>query len=442
MKIDTSLQGNTVAVCPTPTFIDLFAGCGGFSLGLQSAGFVCKWAVEMDADASETYRTNIGNHIVCADVRRIKANTVPEVDVVVGGFPCQPFSISGLQNGFQDKDGDLFLECVRFIRSIRPKALILENVPGFARLQNGIYLKEALRILAAEEYVTDWRVLNAADYGVAQTRERLFIIGNTLGRQNEFPTPDGKRISVLDAIDDIRHDMAAFSNNEPMRHTERIKRRFAAVAAGESAVHAMKRDPSLGTAKITKQCYRRLFADQPAPTVVANFVTTTIHYCEDRNLTAREAARLQSFPDSFVFCGRKTRMSWQTGLSQFEQIGNAVPPRLAEALGRSLLKVLAGATPRAQSALSDQELFQMPISVDSSRRSECKNSGKRGRKSRYGAIYAQIEAAPLGSPFCLPSELPEEFFVFLEGAMRRRRIAFHVDRPFGRPAVLTKTGGV
>ena len=420
------------------TFIDLFAGCGGFSLGLKSAGMMCQMAVEIDADACETYRANLGDHIVCEDVRKIDTNNVPKCDVLVGGFPCQPFSISGLQEGFDGKGGDLFHECVRVINALRPKVFILENVPGFARLQKGAFLDEAMRILSAVGYVTDWRILNAADFGVAQTRERLFMVGNSLGRQNAFPSPMGTRITTFEAIDDIRHNMMNFENNEPMRHTDRIKQRFAAVAPGESALDAMKRDPSLGTAKITKQCYRRLFADQPAPTIVANFVTTTIHYCEDRNLTAREAARLQSFPDSFVFKGLKTRMSWQKGLSQFEQIGNAVPPKLAKALGQAIQRVLSYSTPKADPILAEQDLFGFTKPIPQAEPQNDQGNRKRGRKSRFASIYNTIQSAPMGKPVTLPKELPAEFFVFLDGAMRRRQITFKLERLSDGTAILTK----
>ena len=114
------------------TFIDLFAGCGGLSLGMQQAGFKCVWAVEIDENASETYRHNLGDHLVTSDVRNVDVASVPACDVLVGGFPCQPFSISGLQAGFKGKDGDLFYQCVRFINAKQPKVFMLENVAGFA----------------------------------------------------------------------------------------------------------------------------------------------------------------------------------------------------------------------------------------------------------------------------------------------------------------------
>ena len=124
------------------TYIDLFAGCGGLSLGLNMAGFKGIWAIEIDKDAVNTYHENIGSCIVCADIKEINTADVPKADLLVGGFPCQPFSISGLQHGFDGKDGDLFNQCVRFINDLKPKVFILENVTGFISLKKGLFLKK------------------------------------------------------------------------------------------------------------------------------------------------------------------------------------------------------------------------------------------------------------------------------------------------------------
>jgi len=419
------------------TYIDLFAGCGGLSLGLNQAGLHGIWAIELDEDATATYRKNVGDHIVCGDIRHIDTATVPRPDILVGGFPCQPFSIAGLQHGFSGKDGDLFYQCARFIENLSPSIFILENVPGFLQLNKGQFHEEAIRILRSLGYFVEWKILNAADYGVPQVRERLFIMGNKLGRKNLFPKPTSHRITAQEAIDDIRLDMGSFINNEPMRHTERIKHRFASVRPGETARDAMDRDPSLGNAKITKQCYRRMIPTDPAPTIVANFVTTTIHYCENRNLTAREAARLQSFPDEFEFQGRKTRMSWQTGLSQFEQIGNAVPPKIGKVLGECVIEILKGNTEAVSgvdlSVTKPKQLFLFsPVetevaTVETSSPLQF-NGTNRGRKSRFAKIYKQIENLQPNSSFRIPDDTPEEFFTFLKGAMRRRGIEYLLTR--------------
>ena len=250
-------------------------------------------------------------------------------------------------------------------------------------------------------------------------------MGNNLDKENLFPEPTNSYITVKEAIDDIRNNMDTFENNIPMRHTDRIKKRFTAVRQGETARDAMDRDPSLGTAKITKQCYRRMFEDKPAPTIVANFVTTTIHYCENRNLTAREAARIQSFPDNFIFQGRKTRMSWQKGLSQFEQIGNAVPPKLITSIGKCLIKIIEGKTNNSNKVKSIQtKLFQETHTPQLN--NVTSNNNSRGRKSKYEHIYKAIEATQQGETYLIQDEVDENFETFLQGAMRRRRITYNL----------------
>jgi DNA (cytosine-5)-methyltransferase 1 len=410
------------------TCIDLFAGCGGFSLGLKNAGIKPIWANEIDEDAAKTYAYNLGNHIICDDIRNIDTSKIPSADILVGGFPCQPFSLSGLQKGFSGKDGDLFYQCARLIANLKPKVFLLENVPGFARLQKGKFLTKSVEALEALGYVVDFKILNSANYGVPQERKRLFIMGNNLGKENLFPKKTNSYITVKEAIDDIRHNMDSFENNIPMRHTERIKKRFSAVRQGETARDAMDRDPSLGTAKITKQCYRRMYEDKPAPTIVANFVTTTIHYCENRNLTAREAARVQSFPDNFIFQGRKTRMSWQKGLSQFEQIGNAVPPKLITSIGKCLIKIIEGKTEDSKKVkIIQTKLFEETTSSTVNGVNNISDNN-RGRKSKYEKIYKEIEATRIGGEYKLQNVVDENFKTFLEGAMRRRRIKYKLTK--------------
>jgi len=416
------------------SFIDLFAGCGGLSCGMIQAGFECKWAIDIDENSCATYSANNGNHIVCQDIRSIDLDTIPIADVVVGGFPCQPFSISGLQHGFDGKDGDLFYQCVRFIQHLSPKVFLLENVAGFATLKNGVYLEAAMKTLSDLGYHVNWKLIDCSDYSIPQTRKRIIILGNKLGVENLYPEPTNIKISVKEAIDDIWQNPEKYLNNEPMRHSQRIITRFSHVRQGETAADAMKRNPELGTAKITKQCYRRMIESEPAPTIVANFVTTTIHYSQNRNLTAREAARIQTFPDDYVFCGYKTRMSWQTSLSQFEQIGNAVPPRLAQLLGECIEKMLEGKSKRIAKKEHFEQL-QMDFSLEDSvhlQESESLLRGKthtgRGRKSKYSDIYDKLQSLRVGETYLFSNSVDKDFYTFLPGAMKRRNIVFSLSQ--------------
>ncbi len=422
------------------TFIDLFAGCGGLSLGLTKSGLQCRWAIEIDEDAVQTYKYNLGNHIICDDIKNVNIKQVPNVDLIVGGFPCQPFSISGLQDGFDGKDGDLFNQCVRFIDALKPKIFILENVAGFVNLKKGFFLNKAIEILNGLNYHTSWKILNTAEYGIPQERKRVFIMGNNLGIKNIYSKPNKKRVSVKEAIDDIWQNMDGYENNAPMRHTQRIIERFSEVRPGETARDAMDRNPKLGNAKITRQCYRRLYPDQPSATIVANFVTTTIHYSQNRNLTAREAARIQTFPDNFIFKGRRTRMSWQKGLSQFEQIGNAVPPEMGRLLGNCVKNMLNGSGQKLSKVnlikknKHIQKTFEVETKIDKKI-----NNNKRGRKSKYASIYTQIENLNVGERIKINSNIDNNFYTFLEGAMRRRGIDYDVKKDNSGEVLIVRT---
>lgn len=400
------------------SFIDLFAGCGGMSLGASNAGLKAALAIEIDENASKTYQRNLKFPIINTDIRNVENHIFPKVDLVLGGFPCQPFSLAGLQRGFDGKDGDLFYQCLRVLNVVKPKAFIFENVAGFLRLQSGLWMKQALKELNKLGYTVTYKSLNSFDYGLPQKRERLFIVGNLYGYEYSFPLPTKKGLSVKEAIDDLKDFTDKSINHEPMRHTQRIIERFSAVLPGKTAKDAMDKNPNLGNAKITKQCYRRLIAEEPAPTVVANFVTTTIHYELNRNLTAREAARIQGFPDTFLFEGDKTRMSWQPGLSQFEQIGNAVPPKLIEVLCEGLevcFTEKVNAKEKYQTEFfSEAELIGRPNKIKK------KPAGKRGRKTALSEWYEKIALGNCNDTFFVPRTNEAENKLFISAGLRKR----------------------
>jgi DNA (cytosine-5)-methyltransferase 1 len=412
------------------TLIDLFSGCGGFSLGFKNKGFKILQAIEIDEIACKTFEKNIEITPTCKNISNMKDQEFKKADVLVGGFPCQPFSLSGLQDGFFGKSGDSFDQCVRAIKLSEPKVFILENVEGFKNLHKGLFLKLALRELNKLGYNLTTFVLDASDFGVPQKRKRLFIVGNNLNAKMIPPLGKEKKVSVKDAIGDLLGLEDNFLNHEPMRHTQAIVRRFTATKIGETTKDAMDRDSSLGNAKITKQCYRRLDPNKPAPTVVANFVTTTIHYCANRNLTAREAARLQSFPDDFEFEGLKTRMSWQKGLSQFEQIGNAVPPLIAEKLADMVLNILDLRNKNSEINYTyDGDLFndldQQYEIVMKKLKEKKHSSGRRGRTSKFQDFYIQVEKLQNGDKIQLPENILDHK-MFLDAAMRRRNIEWRI----------------
>lgn len=191
--------------------ISLFSGAGGMDLGFIKSGFNIVWANDFNADAVETYKKNIGNHIVLGDITQIPTKEINkenlEIDIVIGGFPCQGFSIANKNRSMEDKRNFLYLELLRVIKETKPKFFIAENVKGILSIEGGAVSKMILKDFESLGYKVDYKLLNAADYGVPQARERVIIMGNRLGLDNKFPeithgNSDGlkKQKTVEDAI--------------------------------------------------------------------------------------------------------------------------------------------------------------------------------------------------------------------------------------------------
>ena len=360
--------------------IDLFAGCGGMSLGFEFAGFTPVLAVEKDAWAAETYAFNRkGVKVVTADITKIahpreEFSDVGDVFGVIGGPPCQGFSLSGGRDP-KDPRNSLFMDYMRFVSEYRPSFFVMENVPGIlsSLTKQGEKVKDVIVSVAGKiGYNVKILQLNAADYGVPQSRQRVFFVGlrSDVPFMPEWLVPqkttEHDPVTIRQALSDLpvisagggqesmayqtaaanpyqewcRGNSASVRNHVAMRHTRRLVERFHVIRWGESAADVPKEhmqrkrgNASVISGKIYSQNNMRPFPDRPSPTVPASFQSNFVHPFYDRNYTAREGARLQSFPDSYVFCGRRTTMSWEKNLSQYQQIGNAVPPLLAKALG-------------------------------------------------------------------------------------------------------------
>lgn len=365
--------------------IDLFAGCGGLSLGFKMAGFKSILASDIDENCKLTYTHNFPDvPFICQDITTItqvdllKYIDGRNVDVIIGGPPCQGFSLANKRrdNNNTDPRNQLFYHYLKILTWVQPKAFVLENVKGLLSMQNGKVIKEIVRCFTEAGYNVDFKILKASDFGVPQVRERVIVIGirTDLQRIPMFPMPLGKApVTVDEAISDLpyleagqgeenvayacapqnayQQMMRAHSdivhNHIAMKHTARLVERFKAIKAGQSLVDvwethgAVKRgNPTEKSTVKFSQNNQRLFGDKPAPTIAASFQSNFIHPHCDRNFTAREGARLQSFPDDFIFYGFRTKMSWEKGLSQYQQIGNVVPPLLAYAIASTLAETL------------------------------------------------------------------------------------------------------
>lgn len=365
------------------TSIDLFSGCGGLSLGFKMAGFNSILASDIDENCALTFKRNFPNTpFLCKDITTISKEEIDEIignnipDIIIGGPPCQGFSLANKnRNKIKDDPRNrLFYHFVKFIEWYSPKAFVMENVKGLLSMQNGEVINTIVNEFsnAGAGYNVKYKVLCAADYGVPQVRERVILIGfrKNLGIIPEFPIPhEGSPITVDMAISDLpiinsgegkdimeygempqnkyqklmREHSDKVYNHIAMKHTKRLIDRFSAIKPGQSLLDvwethgAVKRGNPAEKSDIKfSQNNQRVYGDRPAPTIAASFQSNFIHPHLNRNFTAREGARLQSFPDDFIFEGMRTKMSWEKGLSQYQQIGNAVPVLLAFSIAQTL----------------------------------------------------------------------------------------------------------
>ena len=326
-----------IAVNPhTYNFVDLFSGAGGMSLGFSQAGFMKTFSVEVDRDASNTIRANFpdSRHIE-GDIRDVSSETVAEliaarsVHVVCGGPPCGGFSVAGLRKP-DDQRNQLFKEFVRLVAEINPLFVVMENVPGIMTLRKGAFYREIVRAFAAIGYPDmSVRILEAATYGIPQLRTRAIFVANRAGVRNPYPLEQLAKEnynSIDSAIDDLK-DLPAepLFNHEWTKHSKRMEERIAQVLPGGSLYDNFR------------DAWKRQYKGVPSMAVKENHGGVHIHYELNRVLSARELARLQTFPDSFIFSGTMKRAYWQ--------IGNAVPCLLAENIALALrpaLKEVAG----------------------------------------------------------------------------------------------------
>ncbi len=365
--------------------IDLFAGCGGLSLGFEMAGFNIPLAIEKDEWAAETYKNNHKNtKVIVEDITKINnfeklLPTDTIIDGIIGGPPCQGFSLSGSRDK-NDPRNSLFMDFVRFVKHYKPKFFVMENVTGILSMKtkNNKLVKDLiLNEYKNAGYNVKICKLNAAEFGVPQSRIRVAFIG--IRDDLEFnidkiePKPylfEGNQITIEDAIMDlpqiksgegseimnyeiepqndyqrwVRKNSNYVANHVAMKHTKRLIDRFENIGFGQSVAdvddcHKQRKrgDASKISGKTFSQNNMRPFPNKPSPTIPASFQSNFIHPYINRNYTAREGARLQSFPDNYIFYGKRTTMSWEKNLSQYQQIGNAVPPLLAKAIAENLL---------------------------------------------------------------------------------------------------------
>lgn len=389
--------------------LDTFAGAGGFSLGFELAGAKVIGAIEMDSWACETFKFNHpsatvmqGDITTMSDEQILNSFGKFNPEIVLGGPPCQGFSICNKNSGDpKDPRNSLFEEFIRVGRLLKPQVMIMENVPNLikAKTENKELvvdiIKSELRNLG---YHVEHRILEATDYGVPQIRRRLVVIATRKKLDNSFPEqthatmskPDLLEVglkkcpTLWEAISDLpeiearegseeaeysmppqneyqrllRKGASKLFNHKSMNHSKRLVERFSSMNWGDSMsdvpdhLRPLKRNSTEFSEKAYDQNNRRMHPERQCHTVPASFYANFVHPYKNRNFTAREGARIQSFPDWYVFKGKPTVVSHkllhregrleEKHLCQYNQIGNAVPPIMAKAIAENILKQLRG----------------------------------------------------------------------------------------------------
>lgn len=302
--------------------VSLFAGVGGLDLGFKNHDFQLVWANDFDKDACATYKHNLWDHIVHGDITQINSSDIPDCDIVIGGSPCFGFSNANRRTNFLENPHNLLVrEYIRIVLEKNPKVFILENVPQILTAGDGQFMQEIIDAL--NQYHIEAKILNAADYGVPQARKRAIIIGSRIGKiVHPVPTIQVHK-TVKDALEGLSDDTP--NQNDKIKHSEISLIRISCVKPGENIFNIPETIRPQGGQSCS---YKRLEWDKPSITMVNIRKNMILHPLENRALTVREAARIQSFPDSFVFVGKLA--------AKHQQVANAVPPLLSDAIAKQI----------------------------------------------------------------------------------------------------------
>lgn len=342
-----------------PKVIDLFAGVGGLSLGFERQGFDVVLANEYDADIAAAYSRNhkktkmIVGDITKLDLKETFGSYKGKMEIVIGGPPCQGFSQKGQRKSINDERNFLFKYFVKVVDMVEPHYFVMENVPNLLTSENGFFKNEIIELFRSMKYDLQMGVLNASDFGVPQNRYRAVIIGKRNGTAPNLPVPLNAKVTIWDAISDLAFLSSGEGCEEQeyrmepqteyqkkLRGTETVLHNHVATNHSALALERLAMIPPnagkevLPEEHLTKSIYSgtwtRMRKDEISVTITTRFDTPSsgkfTHPYLNRAITVREAARIQSFPDSFVFTGRKG--------TQMKEVGNAVPPLLAEAIAK------------------------------------------------------------------------------------------------------------
>jgi DNA (cytosine-5)-methyltransferase 1 len=304
------------------TFIDLFAGIGGTRMAFEKAGGSCVFSSEIDNFAKKTYKDNFGDEPM-GDITKIETKHVPPHDILVAGFPCQPFSNAGHKQGFLDTRGTLFFDIVRILRKHKPSLVLLENVKGLLSHDSGSTFNVIIKNLEKLGYDVFYKVINARNFGLPQNRERIYIVcvnrSKIPNREFKFPEPKKRNIRLGDILEHNPDQKYTISNKLWAGHRRRSRDHK---KKGNGFGYCLFDEDSSYTSTISARYYKD-----------GSEILIAQKGKNPRKLTPREAARLQGFPDSF-----KITVSDNQAYKQF---GNSVPVPVVKALAREMVKLLS-----------------------------------------------------------------------------------------------------
>ncbi len=340
------------------TAIDLFSGAGGLSLGLENAGFNLKLCLDYIDDCKETHEFNFKNvPFICDDITNVNGKDIlkianvkkGEITLIAGGPPCQGFStVNGKSRFLENPKNKLFVEFVRIIDEIKPEWFLMENVTGLMSINSGLVKNAIFKSFEKIGYKVDAKILNSADYGVPQKRQRAIFLGTNKNYNIEFPLPThGESDNQFDFFNDQKlkpfntvgealkgiTERSKLQNHILPEHDEIVLKRMSFVPEGGNSKDIPE---EFKPPQKFLNTYGRLHRKKPSNTIHTRFdVASTgslYHPTKNRALTVREGARIQSFPDNFKFFGKKG--------SQYRQVGNAVPPLLAKSIGEKIIQII------------------------------------------------------------------------------------------------------
>lgn len=328
-----------------PSLVSLFSGCGGMDVGFEKAGFHRVWANDFDHDAQRIFQKNLGP-IDPRDIRSVHESEIPECDILTAGFPCQPFSNAGLRQGVDDPRGTLYLECLRIIGSKSPKVIVFENVKGLlsSKDKNGnLLIKTLVSDLEKLGYNVSYSLVNAADYQVPEKRERMILVGfkKETGKTFVFPEKIKRHHLELRYVLPMDKDVP---NQVDWKFSPQAQALVNEIPAGGSwknipydkLPERLKRIRDNMLRYHAPNFYRRWSLDEICGTITASAQPENcgiIHPTEDRRFNIREIARIQSFPDNFIF----EDSTLQEVIAMYKVIGNAVPCRLAYHIANAIM---------------------------------------------------------------------------------------------------------